>query len=177
MLKRFREAQTWGEAEPAIGASKTGAPSHGNGTSPAPFRKENTMNPLAWIEPAFAAEGFDIPLELRTMLSRGVQDQESFYFSNADEGIEDTERMNHMFPAHRVIAFGRRLDYDGVVCLVLAAGAYPRGSTLILHWDGWPGSEVDAEFPSLAAWAKSAEVEIEERIRMGWNEPIKDLLD
>jgi len=132
------------------------------------------MNPLAWIKPAFAAEGFDTPPKLRNMLSKGVKDQIPFYFSAADE---DTERMNHMFPAHRVIALGRRGDYDGVVCLVLADGAYPRGSVLILHWDGWPGSEVDDEFPSLAAWAKAAEEEIDERIRMGWNEPIKDLLD
>ena len=135
------------------------------------------MNFLAWIEPAFAAEGFDIPSELRNMLNKEAKDQPPFYFSTTDEGAEDTERMNQIFPVHRVIAFGRRGDYDGVVCLVLADGAYPRGSVLILHWDGWPGSEVDDEFSSLAAWAKAAEEEINERIRMGWNEPIKDLLD
>lgn len=48
---------------------------------------------------------------------------------------------------------------------------------LVLHDNAPSGSEIDDEFPSLAAWAKAAEEEIDERIRMGWNEPIKDLLD
>ena len=72
--------------------------------------------------------------------------------------------MNCMFPSHRVINFGRRLDYDGVICLVVADGVYPKGSVLVLHWDGWPGTEVDEEYPSLAAWAKSAEEEISIRL-------------
>ena len=94
------------------------------------------------------------------MIDKGVQDQGPFRFTTVDRGAKDTERMNSMFPAHRVVAFGRRLGRDGVVCLVVADGEYPKGSVLVLHWDGWPGTEVDDDYPSLAAWAKSAESDV-----------------
>ena len=38
------------------------------------------MNSPAWIEPAFAAEGFDIPSELRNILNKGAKDQPPLYF-------------------------------------------------------------------------------------------------
>jgi len=118
------------------------------------------MNPLAWIKPLIAAQGLDVPPELDRMIDKGVQDQGPFRFTTVDRGAKDTERMNSMFPAHRVVAFGRRLGRDGVVCLVVADGDYPKGSVLVLHWDGWPGTEVDEDYLSLAAWAKSAENDI-----------------
>ena len=120
------------------------------------------MNPLAWIDSLMTAQGLAVPPELTSIIGRRSQDQGPFYFSTANQGEEDTERMNSMFPTRCVEAFGRRLDYDGVVCLVVADGDYPKGSVLVLHWDGWPGVEVDEDYPCLAAWAKAAESEIAE---------------
>ena len=73
--------------------------------------------------------------------------------------------------------FAKRVDYDGVICIILSDPMYKRGQVVTLHYDAFSGTEIDEEFCSLAAWAKAAEQEIEERIRMGWNEGIKDLLD
>lgn len=114
---------------------------------------------LGWIRGAFAAHDFDLPPEVDTIFERETI-QGPFYFFTEEEGDHDTERMNRMFPVHRVVAFGRRTGRNGVICLVIADGAYKRGSVLVLRWDGSPGTEVDEEYPSLAAWAKAAEADI-----------------
>lgn len=135
------------------------------------------MNEIAWIQNSLAKEGVAIPSELETIIERGKRQQPPFSFLDAEGGKIETEAMHHQFAAHQVIAFARRWDYDGVVCFVLADPIYQRGQVLVLHDDAPPGFEIDDEFASLAAWAKAAEEEIDERIRMGWNEPIKNLLD
>ena len=122
------------------------------------------MTQLGWIGSLIAAHGLALPPELTNIIARKSRDQGPFYFSTADEGAEDTKRMNSLFTRRRVEAFGRRLGRDGVVCLVVADGDYPKRSVLVLHWDGWPGVEVDEDYPSLAAWAKAAANEIAE-----WN--------
>ena len=129
------------------------------------------MNSLAWIEPALVAEGFKVPTELRAMIERSKWDQPPLFFLDAQEALAETEEMHRQFPSHHVIAFARRGDNDGVICIVLADKSYPKGHVLVLHDRGMPGYEIDNEFPSLAAWAKSAEEEIAERVSMGWDEP------
>ena len=109
------------------------------------------MNPLSWIEPAFAAEQLQIAPEFKSMIDKGERKQRPFYFLDAKDALEQTKDMHRQFPSHRVIAFARRGDYDGVVCLVLADEVYPRGHVLVLHDDAWAGTEIDDDFPSLAA--------------------------
>ena len=135
------------------------------------------MNKISWIKTSLVKEGVSVPSELEVIIERGKRQQPPFSFLDAADGKIETEAMHHQFPAHQVIAFARRWDYDGVVCFVLSDPIYQRGHVLVLHDDAPSGCEIDEEFPSLAAWAKAAEEEIDERIRMGWNEPIKDLLD
>ena len=118
------------------------------------------MTALDWISAFIADQGMEMPPELHKMIQKGVQDQGPVYLSTNQEEREDSERMNKMFPSHQVVAFGRLLGSDGVISLVVADGAYPKGAVLVLHWDGWPGTEVDEEYPSLAAWAKAAEADI-----------------
>ena len=89
----------------------------------------------------------------------------------------NTDSIHLQFPTRTIIAFARRWDYDGVVCLVLSDPVYRRGQVLIVHGDAPAGHEIDDEFSSWDAWAKAAGQEIDERIRMGWNESIKHLLD
>ena len=120
------------------------------------------MNSLDWIAHRLEKEGFTIPLSMQGILSRGKIDQGPFYFDDREGAVEDTERMNSLFKSRQVVTFGRRRDYDGVLCIVVSDGDYPRGHVLVLHWDGWPGTEVDEDHPSLADWAEAAEAEIAE---------------
>ncbi len=135
------------------------------------------MNELSWIKDFLVKERISVPTELEIIIGRGKRQQPPFSFLDIEGGKIETEAMHHQFPAHQVIAFARRWDYDGVVCFVLSDPVYQRGHVLVLHDDAPSGHEIDGEFASLTAWAKAAEEEIDERIRMGWNEPIKDLLD
>ena len=160
MIKRFKGPRTWGEALQRRLSKQWPEPLPPTGTTDIPLlpsTPRTDRNPISWLEPFLTKQGFQIPTELEEIIKRGIKEQGPFYFLSQAEEEEDTARMNERFKTHTVIAFGRRLDYDGVVCLVVADGAHPRGHVLVLHWDGWPGTEVDEHYSSLAEWAKSAE--------------------
>ena len=135
------------------------------------------MHQLDWITRAIAAEHIHWPGEFETLLATGKRHQPPFYFLHVSGGADETRSMARQFPDRRVIAFARRLDADAVVCVVLSDRTLKRGQVVVVHDDAMAGHEVDEQFASIAEWTKAALEEIDERVREGWNEPIKDLLD
>ncbi|MDT7949877.1 MAG: hypothetical protein RQ966_00070 [Acetobacteraceae bacterium] len=116
------------------------------------------MSFFDWFVPALKFRGVDVPSETAAKLETIEREFGPWWMLAERNAVANRDSLAEQFPGRDVLPFARRGDRDDVACVVTRDPHRPKGSVIIVHDGAMPGSELDAEFASLADWYAAASV-------------------